>query len=137
MITKTNLVVLITGAAGRLGQAFAKCVIESGSCVFLVDINEEKINKICKSIGRKYSSYYSADISSDSGINEAIFTCIKYFGKVDAVVHSAYPRSVQWGVDFEQLESQYLFEDLNKQLGGAILLSQHVIKQFKSKKADI
>ena len=50
---------------------------------------------------------------------------------MDAVVHAAYPQSAGWGSSLENLKSDDLFEDLNKQLGGAILLSQKVIQQFQ------
>ena len=50
---------------------------------------------------------------------------------MDAVVHAAYPQSAGWGSSLENLKSEHLYEDLNKQLGGAILISQKVIQQFR------
>ena len=34
--------ILITGASGRLGTAFARGVVASGCRVFLIDLDEEK-----------------------------------------------------------------------------------------------
>ena len=57
-----------------------------------------------------------------------------HFGRIDSAVHSAYPRSNQWGTKFEELQPEGLKDDLYNQLGGAILFYQKIIEQFKSQK---
>ena len=46
-------------------------------------------------------------------------------------MHSAYPRSSGWGAKFEDLQAKFLFEDLSRHLGGAILFSQSILEYFK------
>ena len=123
--------VLITGATGRLGTAFARSIATSGGQVFLVDLDEEKARELAGELGLQQASFLVADITTVSGIQNAIQSCAAQFGKVDAVIHAAYPRSEGWGATLENLQPEHLFEDLNKQLGGAMLLSQQVIKQFQ------
>ena len=125
-----NNVVLITGSAGRLGSTFAKNIIASNGKVFLVDIDKEKGEKLVKQLGQEYSKFLAADVTTEAGIRESIETCAEHFGRIDAIVHSAYPRSAGWGTPLENLQPQNLFEDLSKQLGGAILISKHAIKRF-------
>ena len=131
MLELKEKVVLITGATGRLGSAFSHRIVKAGGQVFLVDLNQSKGEELSHMLGKENAPFLAADITTLSGIQEVIAACISYFGKVDAAIHAAYPRSLGWGVNLENLKPEHLFEDLNKQLGGAILLSQQVIKQFK------
>ena len=56
----------------------------------------------------------------------------KQFGSVHAYVNSAYPRSKNWGTVLENLTMEDIQEHLKLQLGGAILLSQRIMKHFIS-----
>ena len=123
--------VLITGASGRLGTVFAKSVVASGYRAFLVDLDLKKGHKLLAELSPKQSDFLETDITTVSGIQNAIQSCVARFGRVDAVVHAAYPRSSGWGSTLEKLKPEHLYEDLSKQLGGAILLSQQVIPQFQ------
>ena len=131
MLALKEKVVLITGATGRLGSAFSHRIVEAGGQVFLVDLNQSKGEELSKILGKENAPFLAEDITTSNGIQKGIAACVSIFGKVDAVIHAAYPRSVGWGDSLENLKPEHLFEDLNKQLGGAILLSQQVIKQFQ------
>ena len=82
-------------------------------------------------LGKENASFLGADITNLNGMQDVIAACVSNFGKMDAVIHAAYPRSAGWGAALENLQAEHLFEDLSKQLGGAILLSQKVISQFQ------
>jgi len=131
MLNLVGKTILATGATGRLGTAFAKSIVASGGRVFLVDLNKEKGEKLVTELGQEQAQFLATDITNVTGIQQSIKASIEYFGKVDAVVHAAYPRSLGWGATLEKLQPEHLFEDLSKQLGGAILLSQQVIQQFQ------
>ena len=126
-----HLVVMITGAAGRIGSAIAYSVISQGGKVIVVDVNEAGLEQIM--IGQDEDSVLA--IVADAGIPEEADRCIavgmKKFGKIDAAVHSAYPRSVGWGARFEDIQQKCLNEDLSSQLGGAILFSQRALEFFR------
>ena len=51
---------------------------------------------------------------------------------MDACVNAAYPRTEAWGTPFEKLKMVDLQENLRLQLGGAIILSQRMMKHFVS-----
>ena len=123
--------ILITGATGRLGSAFARSIVASGRSVFLVDIDESKGRQLVVELGIQQADFLVADITTVPGIQNAIQSCVARFGRVDAVVRTAYPRSAGWGSTLENLKPEHLFEDLGNQLGGVILLSQQVISQFQ------
>ena len=131
MLELKEKVVLITGATGRLGSALSHRIVEAGGRVFLVDLNQRKGKELSQMLGRENAPFLAVDITTLNGIQEGIAACVSNFGKMDAVIHAAYPRSAGWGATLGNLKPEHLFEDLNKQLGGAILLSQQVIKQFQ------
>ncbi len=131
MLASKEKVVLITGATGRLGFVLSHKLVEAGGRVFLVDLNKSKGEELSQMLGKENAPFLAADITNLNDIQEGIAACVSIFGKVDAVIHAAYPKSVGWGATLENLKPEHLFEDLNKQLGGAVLLSQQVIKQFQ------
>ncbi len=131
MLELKEKVVLITGATGRIGSAFSQRIVEAGGRALLVDLNKSKGEELSKLLGKENAPFLAADITTLIGIQEGIAACVSNYGKVNAVIHAAYPCSAGWGANLEDLKPEYLFEDLNKQLGGAILLSQQVIKQFQ------
>lgn len=65
--------VLITGAAGGLGRAFANECAKRGYNLILTDINESGLNAIKSGIERKYNTFViikSCDLTSDDSVDE-------------------------------------------------------------------
>lgn len=124
-------VVLITGAAGRLGSVIAQGIISEGGRVILVDLNEIGLEKTAAEL----NTQGCLPIVADAGLPGSIDLCIaagkERFGQIDAAIHSAYPRSALWGERFENVQKEHLDEDLSNQLGGAILFSQRILEFFK------
>lgn len=125
-------VVLITGAAGRIGAALAESLVNSKSKVVLVDVNRERLSDVESVIGSAYCLSIVADTSLPDEIDRCIASAVERFGRVDAAVHSAYPRSAGWGTRFEEIKKEHLDEDLSNHLGGAILFSQRILEFFKT-----
>ena len=116
--------ILITGAAGRIGSAVAKLCLAHGATVLLADISTKSLDRLLLDLSsfetdRIYS--FVADTSTAAGINSLVELASSSTGCIDAAVHCAYPRSNGWGTKFEDIQDHQLFEDLNMQLGGAIL----------------
>ena len=127
-----NKTILINGAAGRLGFAFAKEILKNGGQVVLADVNENQLKKIQKNLDENKSYYIVVDNKNEnSSIDKCINFSIEKFGKLDSAIHTAYPKSEKWGAKFENLEYRHLSQDLSLQLGGTILFSQKIINQFK------
>lgn len=126
-------VVLITGAAGLLGSAIVNGVVNANAQVILVDIDPRGLTRVSQQVGTT-ADHMSvvADTSSVKGIREAIDNGLDHYGKIDAAIHCAYPRSVGWGARFENLTKENLDSDLSAQLGGAILCSQQFLKLFRA-----
>lgn len=125
-------VVLITGAAGRVGSSTAQGVIDQGGSVALVDINKQALDQLMEEFpADRTLVLYGNPILPDEA-DRCIMATHAKFGKIDGTIHAAYPQSKGWGTAFENLSPEFLHEDLSNQLGGAILFSQRVIKYFRS-----
>ncbi len=127
-------VVLITGAAGKLGASFSKEILEKNGSVIMVDIDKKRLNKLLETLPSERVLGYSCDASNKKELLLVIELAIKKFGKIDAAIHSSYPKSKAWGTSFEDLKIENLSEDLTCHLGGALIFSQTILKFFLKQK---
>jgi len=129
-----NNIVLITGACGRIGSSIAKQVVKHGWQVALVDVDEQgllELEAALGTLGKQRALLITSDSGLPSEVDHFLGITKKRFGRVDAAIHSAYPRSAGWGTRFEQIKKEHLDEDLSRHLGGAILFSQRMLEFFK------
>jgi NAD(P)-dependent dehydrogenase (short-subunit alcohol dehydrogenase family) len=126
-----DFVVMITGAAGRIGSAIAQGVISQGGKVIFVDVNKTGLEQVTSNLSEERFLM----VFADAGIPDEADLCIREgmakFGRIDAAIHSAYPRSTGWGARFENIQQKHLNEDLSGHLGGSILFSQRILEFFK------
>ncbi|WNL12624.1 oxidoreductase [Aliarcobacter cryaerophilus] len=139
-------IVVITGGAGKIGSTFAKAVLENRGIVIIADVNEEFSNKIIERIINNLSLnnlspdsrilYHHLNISSKSSIEKLLNFLDKEFGKIDALVNNAYPKSKNYGKKFFEIDIDDFNEFLNLHLGGYFNVSQQFIKYFLEKKIE-
>jgi NAD(P)-dependent dehydrogenase (short-subunit alcohol dehydrogenase family) len=125
------MVVIVTGAAGRIGKAIASKLFSRGEKVICVDLNVVGLENITDGFGEDQVLSIATDVGSLDGADFLIREGTKKFGHIDAAIHCAYPRSEGWGTRFENVQKRHLDEDLSSQLGGAILFSQRILEFFK------
>jgi len=126
-----NIIVAISGGAGRIGSAFSKAVVENGGKVIIGDINIELGNQLVSELGDDVALFFEGNLTDPATVNQMLKNGKEKYGRIDAAVHCAYPVSEQWGTRFEDLESEGLEKDLFNQLGGAILFSQQMVQFFQ------
>ena len=84
----TNKVALVTGGASGLGLATAELLIESGSKVMLLDLNEENAKTATDNLGSN-SSYVIANVTDESSVQEAVNKTVEEFGGLHITVNCA------------------------------------------------
>ena len=126
-----DLVVAISGGAGRIGSVFSKAIVDNGGKVIIGDISKQKGELLAQEFDLDRSLFIKSDITKPDQIENFIKVGLQKFGHIDVAVHCSYPRSPQWGTRFEDLQPEELKEDLFNQLGGTILYSQKFIRYFK------
>jgi NAD(P)-dependent dehydrogenase (short-subunit alcohol dehydrogenase family) len=84
----SNKVSLVTGGASGLGLATAELLIESGSKVMLLDLNEDNAKAAAEKLGSN-ASYVVANVTDETSIQSAIDKTIEEFGSLHVVVNCA------------------------------------------------
>jgi NAD(P)-dependent dehydrogenase (short-subunit alcohol dehydrogenase family) len=113
-----------------LGQQIVQEIVGQNGCVLATDTDTDKAESLFQALPSEQIQFVSMDITDAESVVRAIARGIKQFGTVDACVNAAYPHTTKWGTTFENLEMEDLQENLKLQLGGAIILSQRMIKHF-------
>ena len=84
-----NKIALVTGAAGGLGQAFAKRLAEDGAHVVLVDIRPcDDTAKMVQAAGREAMSVL-CDVTSEESVSRLANEVDRSFGRCDILVNNA------------------------------------------------
>jgi len=79
--------VIVTGAAGALGQAVARHFLAAGHPLALFDQSEERLRAVFRTPGD--ALLLAADVTSAPSVSEAVARVVQVFGRVDALVHVA------------------------------------------------
>ena len=130
-----NKIVVITGGAGLIGQAFVKAVIEQNGIAVIADINEEVGLKVKIELSQELMSEKIDFVKLDITSKESLDSCIKYldgkYKQIDALVNNAYPRNKNYGRNFFDVEHSDFIENIGLNLGGYFTASQQFAQYFK------
>jgi len=105
-------VVLITGAAGGIGEAIGKHLLRTSHQIIAIDRNEEKLNKAFSGYDDDQVLAITADISDTDQIIAATTRGIAHFGSLNALINNAAllgPRWVRSCLDYSRDEWAKLF----------------------------
>ena len=123
---KNNKNILILGSNGKIGRKISEEFLQDGHNIIGVDISE---NKIKKNLSNNFY-FILTDLSKEKNIEKIFNKSKKIFNKIDAVINCSYPKSKQFGTQFEKIKENYLKDDLYFQLGIPIMISKVAIKFF-------
>ena len=93
-------VVLVVGGAGLLGQQFCAAIAEANGVAIVADINAVAAKYVAAEIEATVSGGavgVQVDISSKQSILDVVETVTNKFGRLDALVNSAYPKTINYG----------------------------------------
>lgn len=152
MILKDKVIV-VTGGAGLIGKGFIESIVLHGGIGVIADLNLELAHKAKDSIIKKLQACsspadstplnlmdleqkihcISLDITSKASLAQAIEELHAHYGRIDALVNNAYPRTQMWGKkNFFEVEYEDFCANMNMQMGGYLLSSQQFAKYFKT-----
>lgn len=129
-----NKIVVVTGGAGLLGEEFIRAITENGGVAIIADSNMEAglklVNKIQQQDPNSVVDFVTLDINDKSSILKAIQMVCEKYGKIDALVNSAYPRNKNYGRKLMEVEYYDFCENMNLNLGGYFLTTQQFAALF-------
>lgn len=88
MSAVSNKVVLVTGAAGNLGQAVAQTLIQSGARGVLADRSRERLASLYPSPGENVLLVGDTDFTDEAAVSRMMDQALKRFGRIDALVNT-------------------------------------------------
>ena len=118
-----NNVIIVTGGNGLLGREMVQDLSNKGAIAICADISVETDHE---------NHLLHADLSSKEGIKSAIDTVMGHYHRIDGLVNNAYPRTKDWGADFEDMTEDSLNQNVNWQMNSYILFCQQVIKHMRA-----
>ena len=126
--------ILIVGGAGRIVEQFVHSLIKENFKIVVADIHIGKLSKIIKKNKEKIK-FIKCNIKKDKNINILIKRSKDFLDQIDAVIYCAYPKSANWGANFDKISRKSINEDLDGQLTSCIIFAQKIINYFLSIKA--
>ncbi len=133
--------VIITGAAGLLGEMHAIAVLEAEGHPILLDINNEKLNEVYTRLHERYPdlkiSFYAVDITSKQELllvrDQLQENKVLLYGLINnASNNPTMNDSKASNGRFEEFSLDEWEKDLNIGLKGAFLCSQVFVEEMKS-----
>lgn len=127
---------VIVGGAGLLGAKISSVLASKGHNVVIADFNEssakaQRLELLKKKVIQKSQIIAtSVNIVDKKSIVNLIKSSEQYFGNIDGVVNTAYPRNENYGKKFEDVEFQDFCENTSLHLGGYFLISQQFAEYF-------
>jgi NAD(P)-dependent dehydrogenase (short-subunit alcohol dehydrogenase family) len=79
-------IVLVTGAAGGIGSAITRALIDAGHSVAAIDRDAEGLKRLATT---ERVLPIMADLASEAGCREAVASTVARFGRLDAVINNA------------------------------------------------
>ena len=125
-----NKIVVITGGAGLLGKEFCQAIAANGAIAVMAEYDLSVAEKVCNALGNSHIVPAQVDITNKDSVAALIATISEKYGRIDALVNSAYPRNKNYGKHFFDVEYEDFCENLGMNLGGYFLTSQLFAKYF-------
>ena len=92
LFSLSGKIVVITGAAGLLGEKHAEAIAAYGGTPVLLDLSQTKVDILAEKLNKQYKTNaigYSIDITSESKVELISNEVFKKFGKIDGLVNNA------------------------------------------------
>lgn len=119
-------VILVTGGSGLLGKEMIRHLTEKEAIVINLDIDRKTDLS---------EHFVYCDITSIDSIDLALKVILDHFGKIDGLVNNAYPRTKDWGTDFENIPFSSWQKNVDIQLNSYFYISQQVLKHMRIRKS--
>ena len=124
-------VVIVTGGAGLLGRTFCQAIADNGGIAVVAEYDIAIAEKLCTSLENASIVPAQVNITDKNSIKVLITTISEKYGRIDALVNSAYPRNKNYGKHFFEVAYSDFCENVGMNLGGYFLTSQQFATYFE------
>ncbi len=132
-----NKVVIVTGAAQGIGEAYARALAAEGAAVVVADMNEESGAKVAASINESggRALFVSCDVSSAESAEALVQRTVAEFGGIDHLVNNA---AIYGAMEFNLLISvdwDYYRRFMSVNMDGALVMTRAVYPEIAKRGA--
>jgi len=117
-----NKVVVVTGGSGLIGKSILNRIRSMGGIGINAELSGpndiENDSVVC-------------DVTNGESVSIALQTIMFKYGRVDGFVNNAYPRTFDWGTNFEDIALESWRKNVDMQLNSVFICSQAVLKIMK------
>ena len=124
-------VVVVPGGAGLLVRTFCQAIADNGGIAVVAEYDIAIAEKLCTSLENASIVPAQVNITDKNSIKALIATFSEKYGKIDALVNSAYPRNKNYGKHFFDVAYSDFCENVGMNLGGYFLTSQQFAAYFE------
>jgi len=125
-----NRIAIVTGAAGTMGLAATRVLLEDGCSVAMVDVNAQRTTQLARELGPKAHAF-SFDISDAQAVREGCEAIERALGGVDILLNNA---GILSNNKAEATGADEWRRVLGANLDGAFYLSQRVMPGMKARR---
>lgn len=84
-----NKVALVTGGASGLGEATVENIIQHGGKAVIIDLSEEKANKLIEKHGSENVLFVKTNVTSEEEVRHTLDQAVEHFGEFQILVNCA------------------------------------------------
>lgn len=130
-----NRVVVVTGAAQGIGEAYAKALAAEGAAVVVADVNTEAGEQVAKQIETDggQALFVRCDVSSAESAQALVAATVERFGGIDALVNNA---AIYGAMEFDLLISvdwDYYRRFMSVNMDGALVMTRAVYPEIQKR----
>lgn len=118
--------IIVTGGCGLIGREIVRELKEEGARVLNADITLETDPE---------AGTFKLDLSDNASINALVAFAVEHYGRIDALINSAYPHTKDWSdYFFEEEPYEHFKRNVELQLDSVFYLDQQVAKVMMKQK---
>ena len=118
--------IIVTGGCGLIGREIVRELKEEGARVLNADITLETDPE---------AGTFKLDLSDNASIDALVAFAVEHYGRIDALINSAYPHTKDWSdYFFEEEPYEHFKRNVELQLDSVFYLDQQVAKVMMRQK---
>lgn len=118
-------IIVVTGGSGLIGKAILKDLLAKGATPINLDIQECDMD-----IRQMY-----CDVTDDQSIQQVLKTVVDEYQRIDGLVNNAYPRTDDWGTEFEHIDANSWRKNIEWQLNSSFVSCREVLSYMEKQKS--
>ncbi len=123
-------VVIVTGAAQGIGEAYARALAAEGARVVVADLNEEAGEKVAADVGGRF---VHTDVSSHESAASLVAATVETYGGIDGLVNNA---AIYGDMQFDLLISvdwEYYRKFMSVNMDGVLVMTRAVYPELQKR----